>query len=438
MTKKPVGYEADVVVVGSGPGGATVARELSRRGVNVLVCESGSYYKNLGKFYSPLRMMKKGGMTFSEDGILLNIGETVGGLTMVFAATATKPPLWLKEKYGIDLDTEINEVYREVPIQPLPDTLIGPGARLLMESARALGLDWQPLDKYIRPEKCRPNCGACMLGCTTGARWTAREYVAEAERNCAKLLPKTRVEKVLTEGGRAVGVTARGPEGDVIVKAGRVVISAGGPASPVILQRSGLTDVGDGFMVDPVLFVFGVSPSHGNLKDVPITAGIHLQEDGILLSDISASRMLSFGVMAYSGADGMAYMPKALQREKLLCIMVKVRDELNGRVNADGTIYKPLDDGARQRLTKGIGIATEILMKAGVKRKDMLACRPFGGHPGGTVPLGKHLDSDCQTEIKNCYCVDNSIIPEPWGLPPTLTVIAMAKRLAKHLAANPT
>jgi choline dehydrogenase-like flavoprotein len=29
--------------------------------------------------------------------------------------------------------------------------------------------------------------------------------------------------------------------------------------------------------------------------------------------------------------------------------------------------------------------------------------------------------------------MDTTIIPEPWGLPPTVTVVAMAKRLAKHL-----
>jgi choline dehydrogenase-like flavoprotein len=51
------------------------------------------------------------------------------------------------------------------------------------------------------------------------------------------------------------------------------------------------------------------------------------------------------------------------------------------------------------------------------------------------VRIGELLDKDCQTEIKNCYCMDTTIIPEPWGLPPTVTVVAMAMRLAKHLTA---
>ena len=60
----------------------------------------------------------------------------------------------------------------------------------------------------------------------------------------------------------------------------------------------------------------------------------------------------------------------------------------------------------------------------------------IASHPGGTVRIGNFLDKDCQTSIENSYCMDTTIIPEPWGLPPTVTVVAMGKRLAKHLAAT--
>jgi len=54
-------------------------------------------------------------------------------------------------------------------------------------------------------------------------------------------------------------------------------------------------------------------------------------------------------------------------------------------------------------------------------------------HPGGTMRIGNLLDKDCQSPIKNCYCMDTSIIPEPWGLPPVVTLVGMAKRLSKKL-----
>ena len=104
MPEKVKRLEADVVIAGSGPGGATMARELTKRGKKVILCEAGTYFKKLGKVYSPGKMLDKGGMTFSEERLLLNIGKTVGGQSMVFAASAFKPPPWLKDKYGKDLE----------------------------------------------------------------------------------------------------------------------------------------------------------------------------------------------------------------------------------------------------------------------------------------------------------------------------------------------
>ena len=436
MPGKVKTFEADVVVVGSGPGGATVARELSTRGKKVIVCETGKYVTSLGKFYSAGLMMKKGGLTFSKEGLMLNIGNTVGGQSMVYAAAAFKPPSWLKDKYGIDLQQEVDELYKEIPVRPLSDSLLGPGVRQMMESARALGMDWKPVDKFIRSEKCLPNCGKCSLGCTTGAKWTAREFIDEARQKGAELLTQTKVAKVITEGGKAVGVEADGPGGKITIKADTVVLSAGGQGSPLILQQSGLHNAGDSFFVDPVLMVWGIAPKGGNMHDIPLSAGIHLKEDGILLMDVSFPLLLALGLVAYTGTGGLAYLRKAIHHNKLLAVMVKVRDELNGQVHTDGSISKPIDDAAKQKLDKGVGIAREILRKAGVKDGDVFVNKPLGGHPGGSVRVGDHLDTNCQTQITNCYCVDNSIFPEPWGQPPVVTIVAMAKRLAKHLSAD--
>ena len=66
--KKTTLLETDVVVVGSGPGGATTARELVRRGKKVIICEAGGYHRRFG--YTPflLSMMEKFGLTFSREG----------------------------------------------------------------------------------------------------------------------------------------------------------------------------------------------------------------------------------------------------------------------------------------------------------------------------------------------------------------------------------
>ena len=133
--------EVDCAIVGSGPGGATVARELSRRGKKVIVCESGGYHRQFG--YTPflLNMMANFGLTFSKEGTWVIRPKTVGGASVLFCGTAFRPPPWLNEKYHIDLKEEVEELFNEIPIGPMPDTLIGPAASTIMRSAQDLGLD---------------------------------------------------------------------------------------------------------------------------------------------------------------------------------------------------------------------------------------------------------------------------------------------------------
>lgn len=426
--------EAEVVVVGSGPGGATVARELSKRGKRVVICEAGKLHKRFGNTFFLLDMMAGKGFTFSREGTWVIRPKTVGGASMVFSGTVVSPPEWLKDKYGVDLHDEIEEIYEEIPIQPLPSELIGLGANRIMDSARSMGLDWNPLDKWIRPDKCMPNCGKCSLGCSReGAKWTAREYVEEAKHNGARLLIRTQVDRVLTENGRAVGVRARNPDGCLDVMAETVVLSGGGQGTPPILQRSGIFDAGHGFFADPLWFVSGPSDIQGSLYDIPMSAGINMAQDGIVMTDFMLPPTMFASLLAYAGLKGIVSVPKLIDIKNILTIMIKVRDGLYGRVNADESFSKPIDNDTWWKLNKGAVIAEDILLAAGVEKNKIIRTAVIASHPGGTVRIGALLDNNCKSPIDNCYCLDTSVIPQPWGLPPTLTVVAMGKRLAKHL-----
>jgi choline dehydrogenase-like flavoprotein len=427
--------QADVVIAGSGPGGATMARELSKTGKKVILCEAGKYQEKFG--YSPflLSMLDGFGLTFSKEGTWVMRPKTAGGASVVFCGTAVKPPAWLKDKYDIDLTEEVDELYEEIPIQPLPDSRIGPAARSIMQAAQDIGLDWRPIDKWIRADKCKQDCGLCALGCPTGAKWTAREFIEEANRNGVELLLQTKVDRVLAESGKAMGVRARGPRGWVDILAETVILSAGGQGTPPILQRSGIYDAGQGFFCDPLWFVAGPIEGQGSFFDVPMTAGVNLFEDGIMMTDQGLPPMMYTSLLALQGPRGWVSLPKVLNYKKSLSIMIKVRDGLEGRINQDESFSKPLDYDTWWKLNKGAALAEEILTRAGVDRDKLVKTTVVASHPGGTVRIGELLDKDCQTQIQNCYCMDTTVIPEEWGLPPTVTVVAMAKRLAKHLTA---
>jgi choline dehydrogenase-like flavoprotein len=428
--------QADVVIAGSGPGGATVARELSRKGKKVIVCEAGKYHKWFGNTLSTINMLECKGMTFSKEGNWIVSGRTAGGGSVVYGGLAFKPPEWLQEKYGIDLKEEVDEFYDEVPIGPLPDSHIGPGARKIMEAARKMGLDWKPIDRLIRAEKCKPDCDQCMSGCKEGAKWTAREYLEDAVGHGSQLLLQTEVDRVLTESGDAVGVRAKGPDGWMDILADTVIVSAGGFWSPRILQRSGLYDAGQGFAVDFGRYVVGPSRTHKPQKEIPGTTGASFFEEGFNLVSAAPKPMMYAGLAGLSGPRGWARLPRVLQMGRTLGVMMITKDRVMGRINADGSFSKPIDEDCWAKLNKGTLIAEQILQEAGVRREDVTALTVFAAHQVASVRIGGLLDKDCQTPIKSCYCMDASVIPEEWGLPPMVTIVSLAKRLAKHLTAS--
>ena len=110
--------------------------------------------------------------------------------------------------------------------------------------------------------------------------------------------------------------------------------------------------------------------------------------------------------------------------------------DVDVRIDVDGSFSKPIDEDCRAKLNKGAVLAEGILEGAGVRREDLTALTVFAAHQVASVRIGELLDQNCQTPIKRCYCMDGSVIPEEWGLPPVVTIVSLAKRLAKHLTAS--
>jgi len=401
--------EYDAIIVGSGPGGATVAKELSKNHKKVLILEWGNNAPLKGTLPQSTTMIGIPGKNILVTNKKLHLllrGTTTGGSSVFYCGTAFDPPFEMLDSHGIDIRKEIEELKKEIPIEPLSDQLIGPMARRMMSSAQDLGYAWNKINKFIFQDKCRAGCWRCAYGCPYDAKWTARNFVEEAVENGATLVNGVKVKSVLTNGSGATGVELKKRGRQYRIEAPTVVVAAGGIGSAQILRQSGLDKAGYDFFVDPLILATGKVPEIKEGKELQMQAGWHAKGEYVM-TDLA--------------------MPKVPK----LSIMIKIKDDLGGRITNRGRCRKNLSQSDYRKLNDGFDHARKILKNAGVKRVSKSIV--FAAHPGGTVKVGDVVDPNLKTELDNLYVCDCSVIPEAWGLPPTLTVLGLGKRLAKHL-----
>ncbi|MFH1186386.1 MAG: GMC family oxidoreductase [Chloroflexota bacterium] len=420
---------SDAIVIGSGPGGATVARELSQRGARVLILERGSNAELKGTMYQTLGMALVPGrnLLFTEELLALIRATTVGGSSILAYATAFEPPYSMFEARGVHLKQEVEEVRSELPIGPLADELVGPAAQRIMESARELGYRWAKLPKIAYQDKCRPDCDKCTMGCPYGAKWTARMYVDEARSHGATLVTGARIRQLDVRNGKVESVDISKDGSQYRLSAPLVILSAGGIGTPLILRASGIADAGHDFFIDPLVVVMGtVEHLHGG-KEFPMAAGMYDPGEGYVMTDL----VWPLWISAAFTAEVLRF-DRIAAHANSLPIMVKIKDDLGGSLTAGGGVRKRLTQADRTRLSRGAAVARRILKQAGASH--VFQTWTTAVHPGGTAKIGDVVDSDLRSRFENLYVCDCSVIPESWGLPPTLTIIALARRLAKHLA----
>lgn len=419
------GTEFDAVIVGSGPGGATVARELTRLGKRVLILERG---RDIEPRDGLIHMARVASMVGVGDRLGVARAMTTGGTTALYFGVAEYPPLAPFLAVGIDLAEALAEARSELKlVEPLSDHLLGKQVLKVAESAKALGIPWMKTEAMLIDES------KCKNGFSYSAIWRAKSYVDEAVRDGATLINRARVTKVLVEAGRAIGVEYElqiGRRSEIRQAYGtRIVIAAGAMVTPKILQASGVANIGNrGFYCDPGFMLTGSVDGLKGGEVIPGCMGTNSEEDGILVGDGCLSRSMYFGYML-----GTRNFMKLFGHRKHIGVGVMVRDGLGGEFRADGSLYKDFTHEERQKMEKGGELAQRIMLNAGAK--NIIRSDVSGAHVGGLMRIGEHLDASLQTEIANLHACDCSVLPESVRGAPVFTLVCVGKYLAKRLAA---
>jgi ferredoxin len=420
-----------IIVVGSGAGGTVAARELSKKGHEVTLLEAGKGFRAFTRhvfWASGLRDLGLLGGEKTIDRIFPHIstqrsspdlvlvrGVTTGGCTAISTGNAVRAENGLRE-IGLDLSEEFFEAERLLNPVPIPREMWRPVTQKMFDSAEAIGLNPVPTPKMMDVTKC-DSCGLCELGCPKGARWDSRRLFPDIFAGGGRILRESTVKHVIIKDGSARGVEL---EGGKCLDADGVVLAAGAIGTAQILKASGLQP-SNRLWVDIVLTLGGVLKD-ANMFDEPPMAWYAKRPDYILspYPDILSH---------------LFYKPwRDVSDDDRVGVMVKLADEQNGTVEADGTVRKELTDHDRSRLEEGIGLAEEIMRSAGVSG-------PFvpgmlnGGHHGGTVPL---TSNDVQTMHPGwlpggLWVADLSLLPRSQGLPTILTTMALALRVSRAI-----
>lgn len=480
--------ECDVVVVGTGAGGAPVAKELADKGFAVLLVEEGEHHTRADFNGRAQQMMGKlyrdNGATIAwgNTGIPIPIGRGVGGTTTVNSGTCFRAPEstlrdW-RDKLDVpgltadDLAPHYESVERVLQVAPATKAVAGGPGRVIARGCDALGYSHGPLLRNA------PDCdgqGLCCFGCPTDAkRSTNVSYVPLALQRGAQLVTSLKIDRVIVEADRAVGVEGEvvgSPGVRVTVRARVVVLSCGALLTPLLLARNGLAnasgELGRNLSIHPATAAIGVFDEDINpAAAAPQGYSIdHFKEEGILFEGASAPLDISAATQVGYGPAYVALMERFRQT---LMFGFMVKDASRGVVSAgaDGSprIRYRVGDADLARVQRGMEILGRVFFAAGAteihlpvigwerlrhpseldgfsrarlaaRHVDLTAWHPLGTARMGRDPLKSVVSPTHEThDVHNLFVCDGSAVPGSLGVNPQMTIMAMAVRASGYIA----
>ncbi len=483
---------ADVVIVGSGAGGAVVAALLAEAGQNVIVLEEGKrytpqQYATMRPTQTMARLFRDGGLTFAlgvGDTPMIQVlnGRCVGGSSVLTGGVCFRTPPSILNEWGTRLGLrELSEdamaphfesVEHDIHVEEVPVSMRSKSTLAFARGAEKLGHPLKPLRRNTK------NCegrSRCNFGCPHGSKLGVDvNYLPRAVAAGAQVISECKVRRVLAKGGRATGVEAfaKGPDGKkfkVLVRAKRVVVAAGGLFSPIVLQRSGIGrhsgQLGRNLTLHPGFRMMAICDERldgwkGALQSAysdayeqeRITMVGLFVPPGTLAGTMKgigpahaakarlAPHMAVFGGMIHDQGGG--YVREVMGRTAITYRMA-AEDRAQMPVTLRRTAETFFAGGAKKVVIPILG--TEPMDADEFRRFDLenVPARRYecgSQHPLGTCRIGTNRGNSVVNpegeswDLEGLYVADGSVVPSSLGVNPQLTVMALAHRIGSRLA----
>jgi choline dehydrogenase-like flavoprotein len=478
---------ADVCVIGSGAGGAPVAKELACAGARVVVLEDGPDVGPEELTARPRdmiqRLYRQAGQltTIGTPPIVLPLGRAIGGTTLVNSGTCFRTPehvlaRWETERgleglAGAGLDGCFERVEREIGVARVPPEIAGRNALIAQRGAQALG--WSSAFLRRNAVGC-VGSGVCAFGCPTGAKQhMGVTYIPRARAAGATVVAGARATRIIVERRRARGVEATTVHGPLHVEAPTVVVAAGALHTPGLLAASGLGaesgQLGRNLSIHPATAVWGLFDERVDMaRGVPQSFYVdEFADRGVMLEGIAGPPDYVAMAAPFSGPRQRELM---LRYPHLAQFGAMISDTARGRIvggrlgralgaplvrydvnehdaaTAQFAIERLMDllwaAGARTVITP-LARARELRdpsenplrgIRVRPRELKLMAFHPLGSAGAHADPRRGVVDGHLRVHrVHGVYVADGSAVPTALGVNPQLTIMALATRLAFHL-----
>lgn len=479
-------YECDVCIVGSGPGGAVAAKELSAKGRNVILIEEGPISKKPGEICPDEVLMKyyrDSGMvsTYWPSVFPIPTGRVFGGTSVINSGTCFPTPdfilKWWQKAVGVSFDVAAwreaeREIEREISIRPCPEEMMGISCKLFAEGLKKLNLPGgAPLSR------CENGCvgsGLCCFICPKEAKQAVNlNYLKTAMQNGIRCFVETEARRLICDRTQARELICETKaEGRVRVKAKNFVLAMGAIRTPQFLIENGLRRtyhaIGKNLSIHPAMKVFALmSKSVKAWEGVPQAYGYtnpdhpNVHFEGVFIPPFMAAISIPF-----LGEDLIEWMQ---YYDRLVGMGFFIADGSYGTLDSVRRVGPVIRYGLTPQDIDGFHYAMKLIaqtyfevgavkvllpiidahntfnsfaeVEQGFRREKLKSDHllGMGFHPLGTCrfsngPENGVIDSHGKLhKHKNVFICDGSAIPGPLHVNPQVTIMAFAKHVVRSL-----